>query len=123
MQNNLDKQETMKLYFACMDSADFGTAERLFAADAVYLRPPLASGGAPFATSGTERIEGLPAIAGFWQRRGKRSTHHSLEVQSVTGSEWFAEGLVSVGDSEQKLFLCHVTFNDDGLITRFVAIR
>jgi hypothetical protein len=123
MENNLDKQETMKLYFACMDSADFGTAERLFAEEAVYLRPPLAPPGAPFTSNGTERIEGRPAIVEFWRQRGKRDTHHSLEVYSVTGNEWFAEGLVSVGDSDRKIFLCHVTFNDDGLISRFVAIR
>jgi hypothetical protein len=121
--NSLDKQETIDLYFNCMDTADFGTALTLFSEDAVYLRPPLAPAGVPFGTSGTQRIEGSKAIAAFWEERGTRPTHHHFVEKGVSGSEWWGEGLVSVGDSEEKMFLCHVSFNDDGYITRFVAIR
>ena len=120
----LTKSETMTLYFKCMDGADFETARELFAEDAVYLRPPL--GGTPenpFATSGTTAVEGLPAICEFWKQRGKRATRHVIGLESVTGNEWFAEGKVSVGESESKLFLCHVTFTADGLVQRFVALR
>jgi ketosteroid isomerase-like protein len=121
--NHLDKSETMKIYFACMDSADFETAAALFAADAVYLRPPFVPGQAAFATSGTQRIEGLPAISEFWAQRGKRNTHHVINVDSVTDREWFAEGSVTVDGSETRMFLSHVTFNDEGKIERFVALR
>jgi hypothetical protein len=121
--NNLDKSSTMKLYFACMDSADFETAASLFARDAVYLRPPYAPGQAAFSSSGTQRVDGLDAITEFWARRGKRNTHHVIEVESITGGEWFAEGSVSVDGSETRLFLSHVTFNNEGKIQRFVALR
>jgi hypothetical protein len=113
----------MKQYFGCMDSADFVTSAAMFAEDAVYLRPPYVPGQAAFATSGTERVEGLPAISQFWANRGKRNTHHVIVTESITGNEWFAEGEVSVDDSETRLFLSHVTFNDEGLIQRFVALR
>ena len=118
-----DKSATMKQYFACMDSADFVTAAAMFAEDAVYLRPPYVPGQAAFASSGTERIEGLPAISGFWERRGKRNTRHVIKIESISGAEWFAEGEVSVDDSEPRMFLSHVTFNDKGQIQRFVALR
>jgi hypothetical protein len=123
MSNSLDKSETMKLYFKCMDTADFETAASLFTSDAVYLRPPFTPGQVGFATSGTQRIEGLEAITAFWAVRGKRATHHVLEIESVTGREWFAEGSVSVDDSEKRMFLTHVTFDDEGLVSRFVALR
>jgi hypothetical protein len=123
MTNSLGKQDTIDLYFKCMDTADFDTALTLFSQDAVYLRPPLAPQGVPFATSGTQRIEGSEAIAAFWAERGKRATHHHFVEKGISGNEWWGEGLVSVGDSEDKMFLCHVSFNDDGLIKRFLAIR
>lgn len=123
MPNNLDKSETMKLYFKCMDTADFETAATLFAEDASYLRPPFTPGQSGFASSGTQRIDGLTDIAAFWELRGKRNTHHVLEVESITDREWFAEGSVSVDDSESRLFLTHVTFDDEGKVKRFVALR
>jgi hypothetical protein len=123
MSNDTDKSATMKQYFACMDSADFVTSAAMFADDAVYLRPPYVAGQAAFASSGTERIEGLPAISKFWEQRGKRGTHHVIKIESTSGSEWFAEGEVSVDDSETRMFLTHVTFSDKGQIERFVALR
>jgi hypothetical protein len=123
MPNDTHKSATMKQYFACMDSADFATAAAMFADDAVYLRPPYVPGQAAFASSGTERIEGLTAISEFWNRRGKRNTHHVIQIESISDGEWFAEGEVSVDDSETRLFLAHVTFNDKGQIHRFVALR
>ena len=123
MPNDTDQSATMKQYFACMDSADFVAAAAMFADDAVYLRPPYVPGQAAFATSGTERIEGLPAISEFWDRRGKRNTHHVIKIEGVSGTEWFAEGEVSVDDSETRMFMSHVTFNDNGQIQRFVALR
>jgi len=123
MLNLTDMSATMKQYFACMDSADFVTSAAMFADDAVYLRPPYVPGQAAFASSGTQRIEGLPAISQFWANRGKRDTHHVIKIESITGNEWFAEGEVSVDDSETRMFLTHVTFNDQGQIERFVALR
>jgi hypothetical protein len=123
MVSNQSKPSIMKLYFACMDSADFKTAASLFAEDAVYLRPPFVPGQDPFSSSGTERIAGLDAIKAFWERRGKLKTNHVIEVESVTEHEWFAEGSVSVDDSETRLFLSHVTFNGEGRVQRFVALR
>jgi hypothetical protein len=118
-----DKSATMKLYFTCMDTADFETAASLFADDAVYLRPPYTPGQAGFASSGTQRIEGLADISAFWVMRGKRDTHHVIEIESVTGREWFAEGAVTVDDTETRMFLTHVTFDDNGKVARFVALR
>jgi len=123
MPNDTDKSAMMKRYFACMDSADFVTSAAMFADDAVYIRPPYVPGQAAFASSGTERIEGLPAISEFWARRGKRNTHHVIKIDGISGNEWFAEGEVSVDDSEARMFLTHVTFNDQGQIERFVALR
>ena len=123
MPNDTDKSATMKQYFACMDSADFVTSAAMFADDAVYIRPPYVRGQAAFASSGTERIEGLPAISEFWAHRGKRNTHHVIKTEGISGNEWFAEGEVSVDDSETRLFLTHVTFNGKGQIERFVALR
>ena len=123
MSNDTDKSATMKQYFACMDSADFVTSAALFADDAVYIRPPYVPGQAAFASSGTQSIEGLPAISTFWVQRGKRNTHHVIKIEGSSGNEWFAEGEVSVDDSETRLFLTHVTFNDKGQIERFVALR
>ena len=123
MLNNIDKSSTMKLYFACMDSADFDTSAAMFTDDAVYLRPPYVAGETAFASSGTQRIEGLQAISDFWQQRGKRATHHVIQIESITDNEWFAEGTVTVDDSDERLFLAHVTFNDQGQIQRFVALR
>jgi len=123
MPNDTDQSATMKQYFACMDSADFVAAAAMFADDAVYIRPPYVPGQAAFASSGTERIEGLPAISEFWAQRGKRNTHHVIKIEGISGNEWFAEGEVSVDDSETRMFLTHVTFNDRGQIERFVALR
>jgi hypothetical protein len=123
MPNDAEKSATMKQYFACMDSADFVTSAAMFADDAVYIRPPYVPGQAAFASSGTERIEGLPAISEFWAQRGKRNTHHVIKVEGISGNEWFAEGEVSVDDSETRMFLTHITFNDQGQIERFVALR
>jgi hypothetical protein len=123
MPNDTDQSATMKQYFACMDSADFVAAAAMFADDAVYIRPPYVPGQAAFASSGTERIEGLPAISEFWAQRGKRNTHHVIKIEGISGNEWFAEGEVSVDDSETRMFLTHVTFNDQGQIERFVALR
>jgi len=123
MPNDTDKSAMMKQYFACMDSADFVTSAAMFADDAVYIRPPYVPGQAAFASSGTKRIEGLPAISEFWAQRGKRNTHHVIKIEGISGNEWFAEGEVSVDDSETRMFLTHVTFNDQGQIERFVALR
>jgi hypothetical protein len=123
MPNDTDKSATMKQYFACMDSADFVTSAALFADDAVYIRPPYVPGQAAFASSGTQSIEGLLAIGKFWEQRGKRNTHHVIKTEGISGNEWFAEGEVSVDDSETRLFLTHVTFNGKGQIERFVALR
>jgi SnoaL-like protein len=123
MSNDTDKPATMKQYFACMDSADFVMAAGMFADDTVYLRPPFVPGQAAFASSGTQRIEGLPAIREFWDQRGKRNTHHVIKIESISGNEWFAEGEVSVDGSETRMFLSHVTFNGRGQVQRFVALR
>ena len=88
-----------------------------------YGREFLLFGQAAFASSGTERIEGIPAISEFWAQRGKRNTHHVIKIEGISGNEWFAEGEVSVDDSETRMFLTHVTFNDQGQIERFVALR
>jgi hypothetical protein len=119
----IDKSAIMKRYFECMDSADFETSASMFADDAVYLRPPYVPGEAPFTSSGTQRIEGLPAIVNFWRDRGRRNTHHTIKLDCVSGNDWFAEGVVAVDDSAERLFLTHVTFNDDNKIERFVALR
>jgi len=117
------KLETMNLYFACMDSADFETAASLFASDATYLRPPYVPGQAAFAGSGTQTISGLEDIKAFWSVRGKRNTVHKIIVEGGQANEWFAEGAVTVDDSEARLFLCHVTFGEDQKVQRFVALR
>ena len=118
-----DKSQVMKLYFKCMDTADFETAASLFADNALYIRPPFVPGAEAFASSGTQTIDGLPAISAFWDERGKRPTRHVIVVESSSDTEWFAEGVVSVGDSEERLFLSHVTFNHEGKVSRFVALR
>jgi hypothetical protein len=123
MSNNLNTSETMKLYFRCMDSADFDTAASLFADDAVYLRPPFSPGQVGFSGSGTQRIDGLSAISAFWSIRGNRNTHHVIEMESISDREWFAEGSVTVDDSETRMFLTHVTFDEAGKVQRFVALR
>lgn len=117
------KSDIMNLYFSCMDSADFETAASLFASDATYLRPPYVPGQAAFAGSGTQTIDGLEDIKAFWALRGKRNTHHKIVIEGTQGNEWFAEGAVSVDDSDARLYLCHVTFGDDLKIRRFVALR
>lgn len=122
----VDISANMKLYFACMDSADFETAKGLFAMDALYMRSPL--GGTPenpFATSGVAPVEGLAAIEEFWEKRGQKPTHHEIQRDAVVGNDWWAEGEAWVGDDDsvRRMFLCHATFNDEGLIQRFVAIR
>lgn len=117
------KSEIMKLYFSCMDSADFETAASLFALDATYVRPPFVPGQAAFASSGTQTIDGLEDIKAFWALRGRRNTDHKIVVEGSAANEWFAEGAVSVDDSETRLFLCHVSFSDDQKIRRFVALR
>ena len=117
------KSEIMNLYFSCMDSADFETAASLFAPDGVYLRPPYVPGQAAFAGSGTQTIDGLENIRAFWALRGKRNTVHRIVVEGSQANEWFAEGSVTVDDSEARLFLCHVTFGEDLKIRRFVALR
>jgi hypothetical protein len=119
----LDKSDIMKLYFRCMDTADFDTSATLFAEDAVYLRPPFTPGQVGFATNGTQRVDGLADITAFWAMRGKRNTHHVIETESITGNEWFAEGSVSVDDAEPRTFLTHVTFDEEGKVKRFVALR
>jgi hypothetical protein len=116
----------MKLYFHCMDTADFETAKGLFAQDAIYIRSPL--GGTPdnpFAATGVEPVEGLPAIEDFWARRGKKPTHHDIQRDAVDGRDWWAEGEAWVGDddSDRRSFLCHATLDGEGLIKRFIAIR
>ena len=123
MPNDADKSATMKQYFACVDSADFVTAAAMFADDAVYLRSPYVPGQAAFATSGTQRIEVQAVTSEFWERRGKHKTHHVIKIESISGSEWFAEGEVTVDDSGTRMFLSHVTFNDNGQIQRFAALR
>lgn len=124
----VDISATMKLYFASMDSADFDTAKELFAADAVYLRSPL--GGTPdnpFATSGVAPVVGRPAIEEFFAKRGKKPTHHDIQREAVADDDWWAEGEAWVGEgaaaTEKRPFLVHATFNGDGLIQRFLAIR
>ena len=121
--DHVDKSAMMTQYFRCMDTADFDASAAMFAADALYLRPPYTPGQAAFEGSGTTRIEGLQAIREFWYQRGARNTRHVIQVESSSAREWFAEGRVSVDDSEPRLFLTHVTFNDDGKIQRFVALR
>jgi SnoaL-like domain len=123
MATDAEKSATMKLYFKCMDTADFETAAGLFTDDAVYIRPPFVPGQAAFASSGTQRIEGLPAISAFWDERGKRATQHIIVVEATSDTEWFAEGVVSVDGSEERLFLTHVTFDAAGKVRRFVALR
>jgi SnoaL-like domain len=120
---DIDKSTIMKRYFECMDSADFETSASMFADDALYVRPPYVPGEAPFTSSGTQRIDGLPAIVDFWRDRGRRNTHHTIKQDCVSGNDWFAEGVVVVDDSAERLFLTHVTFNDDNKIQRFVALR
>lgn len=115
--------EIMTKYFRCMDTADFDTSAALFSDDAVYIRPPYVPGEGAFDSSGTTSMEGLEAIRAFWRARGKRNTRHVLQTQGVTGREWFAEGEVTVDDTETRMFLSHVTFDEDNRITRFVALR
>ena len=124
MSNTLSKSETVKLYFKCMDTADFDGALELFAPDALYLRSPL--GGTPenpFAASGVAPVEGRAAIQEFFAQRGKRDTHHQILVEGESDGHWWGEGEAWVGDSEKRVFLVHVTFSAEGLIQRFVAIR
>jgi hypothetical protein len=113
----------MKLYFKCMDTADFETAASLFAEDAVYVRPPFTPGQVGFGDGGSTTFDGLDAINEFWALRGKRNTNHVILTDSVTGDEWFAEGSVTVDGAEPRTFLTHVTFNSDGKVKRFVALR
>jgi len=102
MSNTLNKSETMKLYFRCMDTADFDTAASLFADDAVYLRPPFTPGQVGFAGGGTQRIEGLPAITEFWSIRGNRNTHHVIEIESISANYSAAAQTIN-GNSVQQV--------------------
>lgn len=121
MPSSEEMSKTMHQFFNAMDLADYGTTQSLFATDAVWVGPPFSPGQAGFAT-GMVQLEGLDAIKEGWEARGHRDSRHEIVIESTRGHEWFAEGRISL-DGHERVLLMHVTFNDAGLIERFVAAR
>jgi SnoaL-like domain len=119
MATDLDKTTIMKKYFAATDSSDVVAAAQMFADDAVYLRSPLPG------SDSTEliRLDGLRAIVEFWKSRGQRVIRHTILADSASDNDWFGEGEAAGDNGPTRRFLVHATFNSDGLISRYVALR
>lgn len=111
----------VRRYFAAMDSGDLDAALSFFSDDAIYIRSKIAAPDAPKA-EGVEEMSGRDAIAAFFALRGKRKTLHAIELEAKVDGHTWLEGRSTAGDNPSRYFLCHAQINDDGLISRFLAI-
>jgi SnoaL-like domain len=111
----------LRAYLSCMDSGDFDAAVGLFAEHALYIRPPVPEPGEQLG-KGLQRIDGRAAIRDFLMRRGKRNTHHQIDVETVVGQDCWAEGVATTDDSSDALFVAHATLDHAGLIARYAAM-
>lgn len=111
-------------YYQALDAGDDDAAAATFAEDAVYIRPALQeSGGA----RGIEIMRGRKAIRELLgsrrerQKLGEYQHRHELTAAVVDGSRCFVEGVMTTGQGPTGVFLAHATFDDAGLISRYIA--
>jgi ketosteroid isomerase-like protein len=122
----VQNEATLLRYLDTMDTTDYATALELFADDAVYIRPALpkpASEPGVMGPSTPHQIEGRDALAAFFERRGNHNTSHDIQVLSSSSGHTFAEGVVTLDGKGTATILLHASFDDDGLIKRFIALR
>lgn len=107
-------------YYRALDAGDDDAAAATFAEVAVYIRPGLQG-------RGIEIIRGRNAIREFLEGRRERQKlgeyphRHELLAGAVDGSRCFVEGLMVTDEGPTGVFLAHATFDDAGLITRYIA--
>lgn len=112
-------------YYAALDAGDDDAAAAAFAEDAVYIRPAVSEGGR---TRGVEVIRGRPGIRELFERRrerqklGEYSHFHELRAAALERSRCFVEGLMMTDKGPVGVFLAHATLDDEGLITRYIAV-
>jgi hypothetical protein len=101
-------------YLEALDRGDMEAASDAFTEDAVYIRP------AP-ADTGFEILHGRRAIREAFEKRGKKPFTHEIRTFVVDGGRCLAEGVV-VGDSVPKVLMASATFDDDGLLSRYLGV-
>ena len=116
-------ETTLRSYMDAIDAADYEAAASYFADDAVYLRPALNKHREAAAVLPQTRLDGLDNIRELWRQRGKQDTRHEFRWVSTTESETFVEGELVFDGTMTAPFMCHASFNAEGKIARFIAMR
>jgi hypothetical protein len=128
MQSDPDSDTTLDSpllrYFAAVDASDFPKVVSLFAPASVYIRPRTPVPGEPPLTT-MELIRGREALQAFFDGRGPMPIRHAIRVSVVEGHRCFVEGDATVDghpDLRDIVFMATADFDDDGLITRYLAV-
>jgi len=108
-------------YFAALDAGDDAAATACFAADATYIRPALETAGLDV-ISGRDRIAEFLELRRERQRQGEYAHRHELRSAAVEARECFVEADMVADTGTVGIFMAHATFDDDGLIARYIAI-
>jgi ketosteroid isomerase-like protein len=107
-------------YFAALDAGNDDAATAAFTEDAVYIRPAIGDPRVLDVIRGRERIR--EALAARRERRkvGEYAHRHEIRATSSDGPRCFVEALMVTDGGPSGVFLA--TFDDDGLIKRYLAV-
>lgn len=109
-------------YFAALDAGDDDAATAAFAEDAVYIRPAIGDPRGLEIIRGRERIREFLGRRRERQKAGEYAHRHEIRAASFDGSRCFVEAVMVTAEGMTGVFLAHATFDEDGLIGRYLAV-
>jgi hypothetical protein len=121
-----ENEVTLRRYITAMDDADYPAALTAFSDDAVYIHPPLPPPGAAIGQMGPPGsvvLRGRREVAVLFEQRGVYPTSHDLHTMVSAGDEVFVEGTVTLAGGTTVAILLHATFDEDGRISRYIALK
>jgi ketosteroid isomerase-like protein len=112
---------TLREYLRLVDTGEIDGALRLFADDAVYIRPLVPSPSSSTA-SGLVEITGRQAIIDHWRNRPGRSIVHDIHHVANADDHVFVEGVATIEKGASMRFVCHANFDGTGQILRLLTL-
>jgi ketosteroid isomerase-like protein len=110
-------RKVLERYLSSLEAYDLDAALGCFTEDVFYSHPPY-----PHEPGGARHeVTSLAGLAALFAERGKRSSHHRLDLVLAEGNECLAAGTVEVDGETAGTFLARFTITGSGLIERYAA--
>jgi ketosteroid isomerase-like protein len=110
-------RKVIERYLSSLEAYDLDAALGCFTEDVFYSHPPY-----PHEPGGARHeVTSRTGLAALFGERGKRSSHHRVDLVLAEGLECLAAGAVEVDGKTAGTFVAQFTITDGGQIARYAA--